>query len=44
MQNLERRMLEAALGQARFNQRRAAQLLKLTYHQFRGYYRKYMSV
>ncbi|USQ47869.1 hypothetical protein NFX37_15530 [Serratia marcescens] len=29
-------MIEAALQQGRFNQRKAAQLLGLTYHQLRG--------
>lgn len=37
----ERRLLCTALEQARFNQRKAASLLGLTYHQFRGLYRKY---
>ncbi|HKY91001.1 MAG TPA: phage shock protein operon transcriptional activator [Nevskiaceae bacterium] len=37
----ERRMLRQALEQARFNQRRAADLLGLTYHQMRGHLRKY---
>jgi psp operon transcriptional activator len=37
----ERRLLCAALEQTRFNQRKAATLLGLTYHQFRGLYRKY---
>jgi psp operon transcriptional activator len=37
----ERRMLRQALEQARFNQRRAAELLGLTYHQMRGHLRKY---
>jgi psp operon transcriptional activator len=35
------RMLEDALKRTRFNQRRAADMLGLTYHQFRGLYRKY---
>jgi psp operon transcriptional activator len=35
------RMLEDALQRTRFNQRRAADVLGLTYHQFRGLYRKY---
>jgi psp operon transcriptional activator len=43
VRDLERRMVEAALEKAKFNQRKAAQLLQLTYHQFRGYYRKYVS-
>jgi psp operon transcriptional activator len=34
-------LLRAALQQARHNQRRAAELLGLTYHQFRGLYRKH---
>lgn len=37
----ERLLLRSALEEARFNQRRAADLLGLTYHQFRGLYRKY---
>ena len=37
----ERRLLCTALEQVRFNQRKAATLLGLTYHQFRGLYRKY---
>jgi psp operon transcriptional activator len=41
VQDLERRRLRDALEAARFSQRRAAELLGLTYHQFRGYYRKY---
>jgi len=38
---LKVRMLENALAKARFNQRKAAGHLGLTYHQFRGLYRKY---
>lgn len=38
---LERRSLLQALNQARFNQRRAARHLGLSYHQFRGLYRKH---
>jgi psp operon transcriptional activator len=38
---LELRRVRKALVEARFNQRQAATLLGLTYHQFRGYYRKY---
>ncbi|CSI39017.1 psp operon transcriptional activator [Vibrio cholerae] len=34
-------MLQAALTQAKFNQKHAAQLLGLSYHQFRGMMRKY---
>lgn len=37
----ERELLRMALEEARYNQRRAAALLDLTYHQFRGLYRKY---
>jgi psp operon transcriptional activator len=44
VQDLERRMLEAALEKAKFNQRKAAQLLQLTYDQFRGYYRKHVGL
>ncbi len=43
VEDLERRMVEAALEKAKFNQRKAAQQLQLTYDQFRGYYRKYVS-
>ena len=38
---LKVRMLENALKKAKFNQKQAAQLLGLTYHQFRGLYRQY---
>ena len=38
---LKVRMLENALEKAKFNQKKAAQLLGLTYHQFRGMYRQY---
>jgi psp operon transcriptional activator len=38
---LELRFLREALAHARHNQRKAAALLGLTYHQFRGLYRKY---
>jgi psp operon transcriptional activator len=37
----EKALVRAALADARFNQRRAAQRLALTYHQFRGLLRKY---
>lgn len=37
----EIRHLRRALEQAKFNQRKAADLLGLSYHQFRGLYRKY---
>lgn len=38
---LEQRYLRQAMGKARYNQRRAAELLGLSYHQFRGLYRKH---
>jgi psp operon transcriptional activator len=38
---LETDLLRAALREARHNQRRAAEILGLTYHQFRGLYRKH---
>ena len=41
---LERRRLRQALRQARFNQRRAAEILGLRYHQFRGLYRQHRDV
>ena len=41
VRELEVRMLKQALEQARYNQRKAADLLGLTYHQLRGLYRKY---
>ena len=37
----EVRLIRAALEDARYNQRKAAQRLSLTYHQFRGLLRKY---
>ncbi|CAI0818465.1 Phage shock protein F [Serratia rubidaea] len=37
----EKRLLEQALRQARFNQRKAAELLGLTYHQLRGMLKKH---
>jgi len=37
----EVQLLRAGLSAARFNQRKAADLLGLTYHQFRGLYRKH---
>jgi len=40
---LKIRFLKSALGQAKYNQRKAAQILGLTYHQFRGLYRKYLA-
>lgn len=38
---LETTLLRQALAQAQFNQRKAAELLGLSYHQFRGMLRKY---
>jgi len=38
---LKIRRIRRALADSRYNQRRAAQRLGLTYHQFRGLYRKY---
>lgn len=38
---LEIEYLQRALANAKFNQKRAADLLGLTYHQFRGLYRKH---
>ena len=38
---LKVRMLENALEKAKFNQKKAAEFLGLTYHQFRGLYRRY---
>ncbi|MGL4225225.1 MAG: phage shock protein operon transcriptional activator [Vibrio sp.] len=40
-QQLDIALLQAALSQAKFNQKQAAQLLGLSYHQFRGMMRKY---
>jgi psp operon transcriptional activator len=41
VRRLEIRLIRGAMARARHNQRRAAELLGLTYHQFRGLYRKY---
>jgi len=41
VRDLEQDLLTAALERARFNQRVAAELLGLSYHQFRGKIRKY---
>jgi psp operon transcriptional activator len=38
---LKIQMLEQALVQSKFNQKKAAEILGLTYHQFRGLYRQY---
>jgi psp operon transcriptional activator len=40
VRELEERYLVQALGEARHNQKKAAALLGLTYHQFRGLYRR----
>ena len=41
--DLKIQMLESALAKSKFNQKKAAKLLGLTYHQFRGMYRQYKS-
>lgn len=41
VQDLETDTIKAALEKARHNQRKAAELLSLTYHQLRGYLKKY---
>lgn len=41
VREVELQLLRRALQEAHYNQRRAAELLRLTYHQFRGLYRKY---
>lgn len=41
VRDLETRMLQHALTQSKFNQKKAAEVLGLTYHQFRGLYRKH---
>jgi len=41
VRDLEIRLVERALKRARYNQKKAAEILGLTYHQFRGLYRKY---
>lgn len=43
-QDQEKEIVEKAMEQARFNQRRAAELLGLSYHQIRGLLRKYNMV
>ncbi len=40
---LKQRFLEKALADAQFNQTKAAEKLGLSYHQFRGLYRKYQA-
>jgi len=39
--DLKVKLLESALARSKFNQKKAAKLLGLTYHQFRGLYRQY---
>jgi len=39
----EAQLVKNALESCQFNQRKAAKRLGLTYHQFRGLYRKYVS-
>ena len=41
---LKIKMLENALKKAKYNQKKAARILGLTYHQFRGLYRQYQKV
>jgi len=41
--DLKVQMLEKALAKSKFNQKKAAKILGLTYHQFRGLYRQYKS-
>jgi len=41
IREVELSLLRNALERGRFNQRKAAELLGMTYHQFRGLYRKY---
>jgi len=42
VRELEIRLLQRSLQKTKYNQRKAAQALGLTYHQFRGLYRKYI--
>jgi psp operon transcriptional activator len=44
VEELEIRLLKQALEEGRFNQRKAAGILGLTYHQFRGMLKKYKKV
>lgn len=41
IQTIEQKIIEEALSHSQFNQRKAADLLGLSYHQLRGYLRKY---
>jgi len=40
-QDYEVQLIKAALKESQFNQKKTAELLKLTYHQLRGYLKKY---
>jgi psp operon transcriptional activator len=42
--DLKVQLIEKALAKSKFNQKKAAKLLGLTYHQFRGLYRQYRSI
>ncbi|KAF0094591.1 MAG: psp operon transcriptional activator [Puniceicoccaceae bacterium 5H] len=44
MRELELDALQTALAETQYHQRKAAELLGLSYHQFRGLYRKYQEV
>ena len=41
IQELKIRLLTQALKQSKYNQRKAARILGMTYDQFRGLYRKF---
>ena len=41
MQDEEKRRIKNAMEQCRFNQKKTAEFLGMTYHQLRGYLRKY---
>jgi psp operon transcriptional activator len=43
IREVELALLRRALDESKYNQRKAADLLQLTYHQFRGLYRKYQN-
>ena len=42
--DLKVQLIERALAKSKFNQKKAAKLLGLTYHQFRGLYRQYKAI
>lgn len=44
IKELERDYLQKALQKALFNQKKAAEILGMTYHQFRGLYKKYKDI